>query len=98
MSTNDPTKDGTMNAPTATRPGHARDVASFKRTLRNAESAHARRTTLTGRNAPADPRHYFATLRAMMLTVDAVAEALDNDPRLAARYARAERRAAGLDT
>lgn len=87
----------TMTQTTSTEPAQ---VTTFKRKLRNLESAFRRldRGELTGRNADASDRTrwmQYEHLRTLAGS-DAVADALDADSNLAARWSRMERRSVGL--
>jgi hypothetical protein len=78
----------------------ATPLADFTRELRNTESQYRRMDsgTLTGRNADASADSLSWKLRRLrdLARTDAVCDALDANPKLAARWNRIERRAAGL--
>lgn len=71
---------------------------TFTRTLRNLEGMQRRASTLTRNHASSEKTRdmNLRRLRDMVATSDEVCDALDNDPRLAARYNRAERKELGL--
>jgi len=77
------------------------NVDTFKRILRNLESALYRRDSgqLTGRNDSSSQqglRGHLRRLHEMVLHCDDVADELDSNERLAARYSKAERRVYNL--
>lgn len=73
---------------------------TFKRRLRNLESSYQRLDSgkLTGRNAAGSDgtRALNYRLLSELARTDEVCDALDADPKLAARWNRMERRQAGL--
>jgi hypothetical protein len=75
-------------------------VDTFKRELRNTESQYRRMDSgeLTGRNADgsADRLNWKLNRLRELARTDEVCDALDADDKLAARWNRVERRAAGL--
>jgi len=78
-----------------TKTPDTQSLRRFKRTLTNLESVLYRQTKGQGWSTT-DPAAYCRDLWQMVRDFDDVADTLDNDPKLAARFARAERRAYGL--